>query len=214
MRSGLIYLITNTINGKRYIGQTVKTLKVRWTKHKSAALTGQSDTPLHRAIRKHGPNNFTIEMVAETYKPFLDEVEKLAVWTYQTHGSLGGYNATPGGEGVGIGTESACYGMKHSAETRAKMSASRTGKKRSPEAIDALRARNGEKRKGSASKYIGVCASRRTNQWTARLTHNGPVYVGRYATEVEAAMAVDSYIIEHGLSNTLNFPVSELLVSC
>jgi predicted GIY-YIG superfamily endonuclease len=40
MRSGLIYLITNTVNGKRYIGQTVRTLRQRWQQHVRDAKQG------------------------------------------------------------------------------------------------------------------------------------------------------------------------------
>lgn len=30
---GIIYSITNTVNGKKYIGQTVRPLEKRWTQH-------------------------------------------------------------------------------------------------------------------------------------------------------------------------------------
>jgi group I intron endonuclease len=204
MRSGLIYLITNTVNGKRYIGQTVGTAAKRWREHKSAALTGQSDTPLHRAIRKHGPDKFTITTVAETYEPFLNEVEKLAIWTYQTHGSVGGYNATPGGDGFGsaeqhsqygkTGKLSHNYGKPKSPEHRVKMSVARAGKFLG-------------KRRNASSQYMGVSRCTARSNWYASIKIDGKLRGICYkADEIDAAMAVDQYIIEHGLNRPLNFP--------
>jgi len=34
MQFGVIYKITNTVNGKVYIGQTVSTISHRWNQHK------------------------------------------------------------------------------------------------------------------------------------------------------------------------------------
>ena len=34
-----IYLVTNKVNGKQYIGQTVRTIADRWTRHVSASKT-------------------------------------------------------------------------------------------------------------------------------------------------------------------------------
>lgn len=50
----IIYKITNTINGKAYIGQTRQTLKARFTAHKSKARNSDSKALLHVAIREFG----------------------------------------------------------------------------------------------------------------------------------------------------------------
>jgi len=34
---GYVYLATNIVTGKRYVGYTTKTVEARWTEHKSAA---------------------------------------------------------------------------------------------------------------------------------------------------------------------------------
>lgn len=59
-----IYAITNSVNGKLYIGQSIDPLD-RWSTHKSHALKGYDSSPfLYRAIRKYGPDVFTFEVIA------------------------------------------------------------------------------------------------------------------------------------------------------
>lgn len=61
----IIYKITNKINSKVYIGETIRTLKVRWNEHKSESYTeghGYS-YHLHCAIRKYGAENFLVEEI-------------------------------------------------------------------------------------------------------------------------------------------------------
>lgn len=58
---GLIYSFTNTINNKKYIGQTINSTKERYYNHKSAYKNEKScdyNSPLHRAFRKYGFDNF------------------------------------------------------------------------------------------------------------------------------------------------------------
>ena len=54
-----IYKITNLIDGKFYIGKTVKTLEERFRRH----LIRKSSPKLTNAIRKYGKQNFIIEMI-------------------------------------------------------------------------------------------------------------------------------------------------------
>ena len=85
----MIYLITNTVNGKRYIGKTTQPLEKRWYQHCKNAEYGK-DTYLYRSIRKHGVANFTCEHLADG----LDEEEILLI--EQLHPE---YNMTLGGDG-------------------------------------------------------------------------------------------------------------------
>jgi len=48
---GRIYLITNIVNDKKYIGQTVQNGRRRFLAHKRAAFKYQSPLPIHRAVR-------------------------------------------------------------------------------------------------------------------------------------------------------------------
>ncbi len=58
-----IYKITNKINGKSYIGQTIRSIRERWENHKTTAKYLKRDTYLYKAIRKYGLENFTIEEI-------------------------------------------------------------------------------------------------------------------------------------------------------
>ena len=58
----VVYQITNTSNGKRYIGYTSKTLHERWEGHVKDARLG-SQTHFHSAIRKYGKEVFSLEVL-------------------------------------------------------------------------------------------------------------------------------------------------------
>ena len=113
---GLIYCATNTVNGKKYVGQTVKSAARRWQFHLKSAKDG-SACALHCAIRKYGAEVFGLETIdlAET----LDELNKKEALYIELLKTLApsGYNLTTGGE---VRT--------FSAETLAKMSEVQMGK--------------------------------------------------------------------------------------
>ena len=60
----LIYLVTNRLDGKRYVGLTRFTLEKRWAEHCYCALRRQTRSWLHRAIAKHGAEAFDIVQIA------------------------------------------------------------------------------------------------------------------------------------------------------
>ena len=96
----LIYRVTNTVNGKVYIGKwSHPTVDHRWRLHKSAAKSG-SPYYFHRAIRKYGPDIFKVEVIdrAMTAEE-LSEKEKFYIASYQSNSPEKGYNMTLGGEG-------------------------------------------------------------------------------------------------------------------
>lgn len=84
-----IYMITNTLNGKRYIGQSRDIYK-RWYQHKSS----KSNSLISRAIRKHGVSNFNFEVLEECLPHLLDDTETLYI--QDVHSLVPhGYNVAP-----------------------------------------------------------------------------------------------------------------------
>lgn len=67
--------------------------------------------------------------------------------------------------------------------------------------------RNRRGQYNSASQYVGVSLSTRTNGWQASIKHNNKkVHLGYFDSETEAAKARDNYIHINGLKNfSLNF---------
>lgn len=97
---GYIYKIQNKINNKIYIGQTRYNINKRWSEHCFSSFELNSNYPLHRAIRKYGKENFTIDIVEEISDDLLNEHEVYWIGFYHSYAPLGkGYNATLGGEG-------------------------------------------------------------------------------------------------------------------
>lgn len=93
---GIIYKATSKISGKSYIGQTVDSVSIRMTHHKSRAKCG-SDQVFHKAIRKYGWEDFEWTEIY-TYVP-LDQLDNMETWSIANYNSLinNGYNCEPGG---------------------------------------------------------------------------------------------------------------------
>ncbi len=94
-----IYKITNNINQKVYIGQTIMTPAQRWQKHRSDAKLNKP-YPLYRAINKYGIDNFSFEILEEVKIEELDEKERYYINLYRSYINFedsNGYNATLGG---------------------------------------------------------------------------------------------------------------------
>lgn len=93
-----IYRITNKINGKKYIGQSVN-IEKRWTNEIASAFNENStsfDYPLSRAFRKYGIQNFSFEVVQECLLSELNNAEMN--WIQKENSFMDGYNQTLGGD--------------------------------------------------------------------------------------------------------------------
>ena len=93
---GRIYKITNLINNKVYIGQTIQSLKLRWQEHCQNINNGNYQMVIKRAIHKYGKENFTIEEIEICDSSILNEREKYWIDYYNSFKE--GYNSTLGGQ--------------------------------------------------------------------------------------------------------------------
>ena len=100
----IIYLITNKVNGKKYVGQHCGSNDSRWKQHLAASLKLENPLPLYRAMRKYGIDNFSYEVLEEiplTKGPkHLNEREIHWIKQMKSFISENGYNVTRGGQGV------------------------------------------------------------------------------------------------------------------
>jgi group I intron endonuclease len=112
MKSG-IYSITNTANGKRYIGSAALFAR-RFSQHKHELRAGRHHSvKLQRAWDKHGPDSFVFE-VLETVACVADLIAREQHWidAHQAAG-VNGYNISP--------VAGSTVGYRHTEESRAKM---------------------------------------------------------------------------------------------
>lgn len=125
-----IYKITNSKNGKIYIGQS-KNIKQRWRAHKSAVKNNKPTQIVHRAMIKYEIENFIFEIIASCLdQTAADEAEQTCIkqensitysWGYNNH--LGGMTAPKTKEWIAkvVATRRAKDNYKHSEETKKKM---------------------------------------------------------------------------------------------
>ncbi len=120
-----LYKITNKINDKVYIGQTIHPRR-RWKEHQRLA-EKNAIQHIHRAMAKYGMENFEFEIIAacDTLKD-ADCTEILLIKQYNSRDKQYGYNIANGGE-------NGMLGFIHSEESKRKMSDSKRGWKPSIE---------------------------------------------------------------------------------
>lgn len=94
---GKIYLITNSVNDKVYVGQTIQSLKKRFNGHCCYSKTDKSvNMYIKRAIHKYGRDKFTIHLIEECPIELLNDREKYWISFYNSYKD--GYNLTLGGQ--------------------------------------------------------------------------------------------------------------------
>lgn len=97
IKNGKIYIITNDINNKVYIGQTIQTLKKRFNGHCCYSKTDRSiNMYIKRAIHKYGKQHFEIQLLEECPIEQLNDREIYWINYYDSYNN--GYNLTLGGQ--------------------------------------------------------------------------------------------------------------------
>jgi len=188
---GYIYLITNTINNKKYVGKTTITINKRFNNHCSS-----KKPVISKAIRKYGRENFIVQEIAVAYsKKELKFLEELYISWFEVL-VPNGYNIMK----ISGGFE------QHSEETIEKMR--KIANK--PERLK-ISSENGKKRKQTKknfeSKFLGVHKTKNINTWSTFFKHNlKNIYIGLYKKEKDAAIAYDIFVINIiGQNAKINF---------
>lgn len=94
-----IYKVTNTINNKVYIGQSIN-IEKRWRAHRTSPYNSNSNSYnsiFYRAIRKYKINNFKFEVLEECAEDKLNEREIYWIKYYDSTNIEKGYNISLGG---------------------------------------------------------------------------------------------------------------------
>ena len=137
---GCIYKITNTVNGKAYIGQTIHNAE-KTRKHDHLNGTSKGNKDIKADVETYGQDAFTFEILYDGIIPeFLDMLEKEAIAKFNCV-DPNGYNQTHGGGAGGKRSEKTkhklseankgenhpMYGRTPSEETKRKLSEANIG---------------------------------------------------------------------------------------
>ncbi len=173
-----IYMITNKINNKKYIGQSIN-IKRRKSEH----FYKKCDMVISKSIFKHGKENFDFEILELCEESQLNELEIKYITQYKSNNREFGYNIDNGGNCTGKmseetkqklseankGDKNAFYGKKHTDESVKKMSNSKLGennpfhgKKHSDETLQKMR-NNDRNGRGKGVLYTNTNGNYITN---------------------------------------------------
>jgi group I intron endonuclease len=129
-----IYVITNNVNGRQYIGCTCQTLQARFKQHIcDSKRDAKNRNLLYQDFCKYGVDCFDISLIDDNIPEELaGDAERYYIKLYHTYYLDGsGYNMTIGGRGT--------IGYMFTEADRAKMSLSNSGRKFSDERNEHLR---------------------------------------------------------------------------
>lgn len=117
MKKYCVYVHTNKINNKKYVGQTCQEPEKRWKNGNGY----RKNTYFGKAIKKYGWENFEHEIIASNLtKDEADNFETILIKKLETKNPDKGYNLTNGGDGM--------VEFRHTEESKKKMSQSHKGK--------------------------------------------------------------------------------------
>lgn len=160
----IVYCATNKINGRRYVGQTVRAFAIRQRAHLGDAKRGVKNK-FYNAIRKYGADAFEWSILYRGKSiEDLNAMEEYFIAAYESR--TGGYNIKFGGGNrrCPISTRAkisaAMKGKKLPAETRAKMSEARKRENLSEE----TKKKQSEATKGEKNPNFGKKHSEETKK--------------------------------------------------
>ena len=149
-----IYAITNTVNGKKYIGSALN-IKTRWSFHNSMLRLGKHHSQkLQRSWLKHGADSFLFSVI-EYVPERLDLIAREQSWiNHFKAATKAGYNMRP--------TAESSLGLKQTPEHIALRCAAHIGAKRSDETKDKIR------QKAIGRKHSPELIEKRVSQFRGR----------------------------------------------
>jgi len=173
-----IYLITNAVNGKYYVGMTELRPQKRWHDHCSCSRRHPERAPLlYRAMNKYGLSYFSFEVIAEASSPEqLNMLEQLWIWALRSSDPTVGYNLTLGGTG-GPPTEM----------TRDKL--------RGPKSEEHKRNLS-EAKKGCDVSHM-ASATTRAKAWATRRRNTSLIHGMSITTRIRMSKAASRRAVEH-----------------
>lgn len=199
-----IYIATNTVNTKQYVGQSVTDphrKQGRIDNHRRA----KDPYTFHKAIRKYDFNNFTWEVIhyPGASQDALNAIER---WHIVRLSTLvpNGYNVHTGGKSGGRlsiktraklsalnkGNKNPNYGKKRLPETRAKIAATLKGRSRPPETRAKLSAaQKGKAHSPETRAKLSAALKGKKNPNYGKRGKNSPNYGKSLSPETRAKMS-------------------------
>lgn len=209
--TGHVYKITNTVNGKVYVGQTKTSLNKRFTSHKCESKKERYTNKFYEEMRELGTENFKIESLSEIKTKTRDELSNMLNILEKEYIKIlkPAYNAAPGGVGnTGVqwtqerkekfkslmsGENNHNFGKPLSEETKEKLSKALKGRLISEES----RKSRSQKMKGvpkseETREKMKEAAKNRTNKQPSGKDHARSKSVDQYDTEGNFIRTYDS----------------------
>ena len=138
-----VYCILNIATGKRYVGSSATSIRIRWREHRNTLKRGVHRNPLlQNAWNKYGEHNFTFSVVVACGPDECIAEEQAWIDSYNAANRKYGYNIAPKAgstrgrpvpDHIRKQISAKLKGKPLSEETKAKMSAARKGRKLSAE---------------------------------------------------------------------------------
>lgn len=194
---GVIYKITNLINNKVYIGQTIRNINIRFKDHIKYANNKKCSMPIALAIKKYGKENFICEIIHYcNSQEELNEKESYFINLYNSTNNKIGYNLDTyynNRKVVHESTKEKHRILSNNPENLKRMSKLGASKRNS-------------KRTYAKSIYLGV--NKQRQGYGAELLYNNiRIWLGTYELETDAAKAKDMAELQYFKDKAvLNFP--------